>query len=399
MSAAAPRDPRAVSVHAVPGIGEVTPATDLPRVLVTACAAAGVPLGPGDVLCVASKVVSKWLGLGAADREAAVAADTRTTVARRATPRGVTVVVRSAAGPVMAGAGVDESNTGPSGAVLRLPAEPDEVARRLRREVAAAMPSPAGLTGGAPGAGASPGGGPPPAVVLTDTAGRPWRDGQVDFALGVAGLAPVDDARGRPDADGRVLAVTVRALADEVAAAADLVKGKVAGVPAAVVRGLAGWVSQADGPGAARLVRDPEDDWFRRGAVEAVHEALGVAAGEPGAPVVPGRLPDGDLGRALARVAAVAGHREVPGASLTLTAHAVLASGDPVGVGRLVERLLAAAAAEDLTLTASPASAGAWRVAPPPAQPVRSDGAHPWPAAPSTGGAATGATSSHDRPQ
>ncbi|MGF1661852.1 MAG: coenzyme F420-0:L-glutamate ligase, partial [Kineosporiaceae bacterium] len=126
---APPADPRAVAVHAVTGIGEVTTSTDLPAVLVAACRDAGVPLMAGDVLCVASKVVSKWLGLTAADREAAVAADTRAIVARRATPRGVTAVVRSAAGPVMAGAGVDESNTGPTGAVLRLPAEPDGVAR------------------------------------------------------------------------------------------------------------------------------------------------------------------------------------------------------------------------------------------------------------------------------
>ncbi|MGF1646618.1 MAG: coenzyme F420-0:L-glutamate ligase [Kineosporiaceae bacterium] len=357
---APPPDPRTVSVSAVTGIGEVTPATDLPRVLVTACAAAGVSLAPGDVLCVASKVVSKWLGLTAADRETAVAADTRAVVARRVTPRGVTVVVRSAAGPVMAGAGVDESNTGPTGAVLRLPADPDGVARRLRREVAAAMATAGPALGTRGAASGSTAGGPPPAVVLTDTAGRPWRDGQADFALGVAGLVPVDDARGRPDADGRVLAVTVRALADEVASAADLVKGKVAGVPVAVVRGLGAWVTEADGPGAARLVRDPEDDWFRRGAVEAVHEALGVATDAGEAPVVPGRLPDDDVERALARVAAVARYRPVPGATLAVRDGAVEVSGDPVAVGRVVERVLVAAAAEALPMHATPHPSGHW---------------------------------------
>jgi coenzyme F420-0:L-glutamate ligase/coenzyme F420-1:gamma-L-glutamate ligase len=354
----------------VTGVGEVTPDTDLPRVLVAACRAAGVPPEPGDVLCVASKVVSKWLGLTAADRDAAVAADTRAVVARRATPRGITAVVRSAAGPVMAAAGVDESNTGPSGAVLRLPPEPDEVARRLRREVAAALAGPAGAGGdpaGAVRAGTARGAaaGPPPAVVLTDTAGRPWRDGQVDFALGVAGLSPVDDARGRPDADGRPLAVTVRALADEVAAAADLVKGKVAGVPAAVVRGLAAWVTEADGPGAARLVRDPEEDWFRRGAVEAVHEALGVPVRADGLPAVPGRLPDDDLGRALARVVAVARQRSLPGADATVVNGAVEVSGDdPVSLGRLIERLLAAATAEALPLEPTPAAPTTWHLTP-----------------------------------
>ncbi|MGF1663152.1 MAG: coenzyme F420-0:L-glutamate ligase, partial [Kineosporiaceae bacterium] len=214
--------------------------------------------------------------------------------------------------------------------------------------------------------------GPPPAIVLTDTAGRPWRDGQVDIALGVAGLTPVDDARGRPDADGRVLSVTVRALADEVAAAADLVKGKVGGVPAAVVRGLAAWVTEADGPGAARLVRDPEEDWFRRGAVEAVHEALGVPAAGTAVAAVPARLPDDDAGRALARVAAVAAHRPVPGAILTRTDGAVEVSGDPVGVGRLVERLVVAAAAEDLALAVSPGTAGVWHLSPLPRIPPRS---------------------------
>lgn len=341
-------DPVEVSVHAVTGIGEVTPATDLPAVLVAACRDSGVPLRAGDVLCVASKVVSKWRGLTAVDRDAAVAADTRGVVARRTTPRGVTVVVRAAAGPVMAGAGVDESNTGPTGAVLRLPQDPDAEARALRSAIAVLAAS----------------GNPAPAIVVTDTAGRPWRDGQVDFALGIAGLAPADDTRGRGDADGRPLAVTVRAIADEVAAAADLVKGKVGGVPAAVVRGLATWVTGDDGPGATRLVRDPEDDWFRRGAVEAVHEALGAPTGHPGVPDIPGRLPD-DPDRALARVLAVALFAAPPGATARQSGTSITVTGEPVAVGRLIERLTIAGAAEGLVLDASPTADGdAWHITP-----------------------------------
>lgn len=341
-----PPDPPEVTVRAVPGIGEVTPATDLPLAVVEGCRAAGVTLQAGDVVCVASKVVSKWLGLTAVDRDAAVAADTRAVVARRTTPGGVTTVARSAAGPVMAAAGVDESNTGPGGAVLRLPADPDAAASRVRAAIA-------GLTGLA-----TPG--PAPAVVLTDTAGRPWRDGQTDFALGIAGLRPVDDARGSADADGRLMSVTVRALADEIAAAADLVKGKVGRVPVAVLRGLGVWVTEADGPGARSLVRDPAEDWFSAGALEAVHLALG-AGPLPQPP--PGRLP-GEPAAAWRRVLAVATSGRAPGGALVSAAEGAMTasvSGDPVAVGRLVERVLTAAAAERLPVEAVP-HADVWEV-------------------------------------
>jgi coenzyme F420-0:L-glutamate ligase/coenzyme F420-1:gamma-L-glutamate ligase len=341
-----------LAVHPVPGLPEITPSVDLASAIVDACAAAGVPPGPGDVICVSSKIISKWRGLTAPDREAAVAADTRGVLARRRTPRGVTAVVRSAAGPVLAGAGVDESNTGPTGSPLRLPAEPDEEARRLRRELALRT------------------GSPTPAVVLTDTAGRPWRDGQVDFALGVAGLIPVDDARGTRDAEGRMLEVTVRALADQVAAAADLVKGKVDRIPVAVVRGLGAWVTESDGPGAARLLRDPADDWFRLGDVEAVHAALGVPPGTLGAlaagvdgppvppvpPVPPGRLP-GDPADCLRRAVTVAlAVGDPPPVEVWLEPGpvVVVSGADPVAVGRVMERVRIAAAAERLVLRSEP---------------------------------------------
>ena len=106
-------------------------------------------------------------------------------------------------------------------------------------------------------------------VILSDTFGRPWRDGQTDVAIGAAGLHVVDDLRGSTDTQGRVLEVTVPAIADELAGAADLVKGKAAGRPVAVVRGLGRFVTGLDAPGAKRLIRSAELDMFRLGSDEA----------------------------------------------------------------------------------------------------------------------------------
>ena len=246
----------------VPGVPEVRTGDDLAALVTAACAGAGIEVLSGDVVVVSSKVVSKAAGLGAADREAAVRASTRRVVAERAAHSHVARVVESVAGPVMAAAGVDASNTGGREEVLVLPEEPDAAARALRDGLC-------GILGLGPG---------DLAVVVTDTAGRPWRAGQVDFALGSAGLAVLDDLRGDVDADGRPLGVTARAIADEVAAAADLVKGKQEHVPVAVVRGLARWVGDGH-DGAARLVRTGGGDWFALGHVEAVRAALGVEAG------------------------------------------------------------------------------------------------------------------------
>jgi len=106
-------------------------------------------------------------------------------------------------------------------------------------------------------------------VILSDTFGRPWRDGQTDVAIGAAGLHVVDDLRGSTDTQGRVLEVTVPAIADELAGAADLVKGKATGRPVAVVRGLGRYVTGLDAPGATRLIRSAELDMFRLGSDEA----------------------------------------------------------------------------------------------------------------------------------
>ena len=254
----------ALTLTPLPGMPEVRAGADLASLLLAAANRAGVRLAAGDVLVVSSKVVSKALGLWApshADRDDVIAAQTRHVVAERTARGRTTRIVHSVAGPVMAAAGVDASNTGDGDGLLLLPADPDAAARDLRAALSAAS------------------GVAPLGVVLSDTAGRPWRSGQTDFALGAAGLEVLDDLRGGADADGRPLTVTTRALADELAAAADLVKGKADALPAALVRGAGAWVTDTDGPGAAALVRTGREDWFDHGRAEAVRASLGV---EPG---------------------------------------------------------------------------------------------------------------------
>jgi coenzyme F420-0:L-glutamate ligase/coenzyme F420-1:gamma-L-glutamate ligase len=248
------------------GIPEVGAGDDLVALLLDALATADVSLVDGDVLVVSSKVVSKSLGLWADStvKGAAVASQTVRVVAERVSGDRLTQIVQSTAGPVMAAAGVDASNTGGRDAVLLLPADPDAEAEHLRVALLAAT----GL--GRLG------------VVLSDTAGRPWRSGQTDFALGAAGIAVVDDLRGGVDADGRPLSVTARAIGDELAAAADLVKGKTDAIPAAVVRGTE-WAMADRGPGARTLIRTGREDWFDYGRAEAIRAALGLEPGSSGA--------------------------------------------------------------------------------------------------------------------
>jgi coenzyme F420-0:L-glutamate ligase / coenzyme F420-1:gamma-L-glutamate ligase len=228
------------------GMPEVRPGDDLARLLLEAVRRAGLELADGDVLAVTSKVVAKAEGRlvplpadpAGRDRvlRESVAAETARVVARR----GRLVIAETRHGVVGANAGVDASNAGGDRLVL-LPADPDASAARLR-DALAAVP------------------GRDVAVVVTDTLGRPWRLGQTDVAVGLAGMAALDDWRGRTDGDGRLLEVTEVAVADEVAAAADLVKGKASRVPAALLRG----VPRPKGDGAARdLVRPPADDLFR----------------------------------------------------------------------------------------------------------------------------------------
>jgi coenzyme F420-0:L-glutamate ligase/coenzyme F420-1:gamma-L-glutamate ligase len=154
------------------------------------------------------------------------------------------LIVETRHGFVCANAGIDASNLPDPDSVCLLPEDPDASARRIRAEIAAA-------------------GGAPVGIVVADSFGRAWRLGQVEVAIGCAGLAPLDDWRGRPDASGRELEATLIGIADEAAAAADLVRDKVSGVPAAVVRGLERHVGAADGPGAAALRRPADEDLFR----------------------------------------------------------------------------------------------------------------------------------------
>lgn len=326
-----------VTAHAVPGLPEVETGADLARLVLDALAAARLPLLDGDVLVVSSKVVSKAAGLvhdvDAAGRDAVVVEQTRRPVAARRTPRGTSRIVESLAGPVMAAAGVDASNTRP-GTVLTLPADPDGAARSLRADLRRL-------------------GAPLVAVVVSDTAGRPWRRGQTDLALGCAGLDPVDDLRGTVDASGQPLEVTERALADEVASTADLVKGKASGVPVALVRGLAAHVTDADGPGAASVLRDPASDWFRLGHVEAVRASLGVPQDLVEEPSV---LPEPLLHRAIraTKVAASIGGANPLGLSFDVVASSggavvTVVLQDDFTAGVVVTRLLSALWAEDLS--------------------------------------------------
>jgi dehydro coenzyme F420 reductase / coenzyme F420-0:L-glutamate ligase / coenzyme F420-1:gamma-L-glutamate ligase len=236
-----------ISIRGVPGLPEITPGANLAELIVT-----GAPgLADGDIVIVTSKIISKAEGrVVSASRDDAIAAETARVVARR----GATTIAQTRHGLVLAAAGVDRSNTAP-GTVVLLPEDPDGSARRLRTSIG-------DLTGANIG------------VLISDTMGRPWRNGQTDAAIGAAGVLPLRDHRGEPDSFGNVLEVTIAAVADEVAAAAELVKGKTGQVPVAIVRGLAELVipAAADGPGAAALVRPAAEDMFRLGAADVLAE-------------------------------------------------------------------------------------------------------------------------------
>ncbi len=258
---APPEAAREISVRGVPGIPEIGPGADLAALI----AGAAGELRDGDIIVVTSKIVSKAEGrVVRGDRNEAIDAETVRMVARRGEAR----IVETRQGLVLAAAGVDASNT-PPGTLVLLPEDPDGSARRLRK----ALRDRAGAAVG---------------VIITDTLGRAWRIGQTDTAIGAAGVRPAIDYRGTEDLFGNSLEVTLDAVADEVAAAADLVKGKALGVPVAVVRGLADLVTVEDGPGAAALIRPAADDMFRFGAAEAplARRTVREFTGEPVSPDV-----------------------------------------------------------------------------------------------------------------
>jgi coenzyme F420-0:L-glutamate ligase / coenzyme F420-1:gamma-L-glutamate ligase len=237
-----------ISAQAIAGLPEIQPGDDLAALLAGHAQA-------GDVLVLAHKIVSKAEGriralsdiepgdaarayaekLGKDARHVQAVLDESIEVLRDER----VLICRTRHGFVCANAGVDQSNA-PADSVILLPEDPDASARRLR----AALPG-------------------RPAVVIADSFGRAWRVAQCDVAIGVAGLAPLEDWQGRPDRSGRELHATAIAIADEAAAAADLARaGKDAGEPAIVVRGLERFVTDDDGPGAAALIRSRADDLF-----------------------------------------------------------------------------------------------------------------------------------------
>lgn len=260
-----------LEVWAPDGMPEVTAGDDLAGLVLDALGG-GAGLADGDVVCVTSKVVSKAEGrVRVGDRDAAVEEETVRVVARRGPVR----IVRNRLGLTMAAAGVDASNVA-VGSVVLLPLDPDRSARTMRRAVHQRT-------------------GRNVAVVVTDTSGRAWREGQTDIAIGAAGLVVAEDFGGRTDPHGNPLTVTLPAVADEIAGAAELAQGKLAGRPVAVVRGRADLVLPPgeDGAGAASLVRPDGGDFFGWGAREAVVRAL---AGDDadrapfGAPAAPDEL-------------------------------------------------------------------------------------------------------------
>ena len=234
-------------VVGLPTSVEVLPGDDVAEVLLDALARAGVDLVDGDVVCVASKVVAKAEGAFVPLPAGLDPDDARRLLAREQARRVVAdtphvLVVETRHGFVCAMAGIDTSNLPGDDVALLLPADPDASASALRQRLLEATGADVG-------------------VVVTDTFGRPWRLGQTDVALGVAGLVALRDDRGTADRTGRELQVTQVAVADQVAAAADLVRGKADGTPFVLLRGL---TVAGDGTG-RDLLRPAAQDVFRTG--------------------------------------------------------------------------------------------------------------------------------------
>lgn len=230
-----------IQVLPVTGIGEVTPGDDVAAILLEALASIDLRLGDGDIVVITHKIVSKAEGrIAAAATEAeyreAVEAEAAAIIRRR----GDLVIAQTKHGFICANAGVDRSNIDGDRIVL-LPERPDRSAATIRSRLEAAT-------------------GARIAVIISDTFGRPWRRGLTDVAIGVSGMAAIDDLRGTADMHGRTLEVSEIAIVDEIASAADLAMGKSTGIPAAVVRGLEWEVGRGR---ASDLVRPAAEDMFR----------------------------------------------------------------------------------------------------------------------------------------
>jgi coenzyme F420-0:L-glutamate ligase/coenzyme F420-1:gamma-L-glutamate ligase len=240
------RSARLISLRAVPGLPEVCPGDDVAALL--------PPFDSDDIVVVSHKIVSKAEGrvvdlatvtpseaahgLGKEDaRLAQVILDESAAIVAT---RGGVVISETRHGFVCANAGVDQSNVPGDDTAVLLPLDPDASARDLRSRL--------------PGR---------PGVIISDTFGRAWRVGQVEVAIGIAGVQPLDDWRGRTDAEGRELAATQLAIADAIAAASELARAKDSREPVVVASGLGRFVTDDDGPGAAALVRRQDEDLFR----------------------------------------------------------------------------------------------------------------------------------------
>lgn len=346
----------------VRGIGDVTEGDDLAALIATAAPW----LRDGDVLVVTSKIVSKAEGrlvdvpADGPERLAAKDEVLAGETARVVATRGATRIVQTHHGFVMASAGIDASNVDKTRLVL-LPKDPDASARALR----AALRERYRLD---------------VAVIISDTMGRPWRNGLTDVALGVAGLPAIRDHRGEIDPYGNELQLTQLAVVDELAGAGELIKGKCDRVPVAVVRGYPAVVGAEDGEGARTLVRDAELDLFSLGTAEAraagLREAAALADG-PG----PAAADPAAVDRAIAAVAAVVAPGTVfthvtdeevraglvatvpgwPGRATGLVLGAPPAPVDPVGLVRFgadLQRLRTALAAEGVSSALLPPPTG-----------------------------------------
>lgn len=300
----------------VDGIGEIAVGHDIAALIVGLA-----DLADGDVIVVTSKIVSKAAGLASNDKERLVTEQTDRVVATR----GLTQIIRTHHGLTLAAAGIDGSNVEP-GTYLPLPSDPDASARAIREGIRRLS-------------------GRRVAVVISDTAGRAWRVGQTDIAIGCAGLVPLDVFEGRQDPHGNLLSVTAPAVADEIAGAAELASGKLGRRPIVIVRGLpADLLTDDDGPGAASLVRPENEDMFGLGSREAVVAALtGDAAVHCG-------FPDTDVSalELLELAVAPAGMNvTIDGTSIQIAAD----GSDLVAAGELRQRLLALARAHGFVLT------------------------------------------------
>ena len=250
----------AVEIVALAEIGEIEPGAELGGLIATAAAAQGLDLGRGDVVVISQKVVSKAEGrlvelatVEPGERARKLAAehdkDPRLVELVLAESRrivraiGGVLITETNGGWICANAGIDSSNVPGDDTVALLPLDADASARTIRRRL---------------------GGRVAPAVVISDSFGRPWRLGQTESAIGVAGLRALDDWRGETDSHGRTLAATAIAVGDQIAAAADLARTKTSATPVVLVRGAARWWTEDDGPGAATALQRPaDDDLFR----------------------------------------------------------------------------------------------------------------------------------------